>query len=70
VDHGSLYPALQRLEDKGWIKAQWGISGNNRKARFYELTKSGRGQLTHEAGQWRRLVAAMGRVLGPEGAEG
>lgn len=70
VDHGSLYPALQRLENKGWIKAQWGKSDNNRKARFYELTKSGRRQLVQETNQWRRLVAAMGRVLGPEGVEG
>ena len=70
VDHGSLYPALQRLEAQGWIKAKWGISGNNRRARFYELTASGRRQLTHEAGQWRKLAAAIGRVLGPEAAEG
>ena len=69
VDHGSLYPALQRLETKGWIKAAWGISENNRKARFYELTQSGRGHLVRETSQWRRLVEAMGRVLGPEGAE-
>lgn len=70
VDHGSLYPALQRLEEKGWIKAKWGTSDNNRKARFYELTAAGRRQLTHEAGQWRKLVAAIGRVLGPETLEG
>jgi len=70
VDHGSLYPALQRLEAKGWISAAWGVSDNNRKARFYELTKSGREQLVRETTQWRRLVEAMGRVLGPEGAEG
>jgi transcriptional regulator len=70
VDHGSLYPALQRLEARGWIKAKWGISDNNRRARFYELTKSGRAQLARETNQWRRLVEAMGRVLGPEGAEG
>jgi PadR family transcriptional regulator len=70
VDHGSLYPALQRLESKGWIKAKWGLSGNNRRARFYDLTKTGRAQLVHETDQWRRLVAAMGRVLGPEAAEG
>jgi PadR family transcriptional regulator PadR len=69
VDHGSLYPALQRLEAKGWIKAAWGVSGNNRKARFYELTKRGRAHLNRETDQWRRLVAAMGRVLGLEGAE-
>lgn len=66
VDHGTLYPALQRLEDQGWIEAEWGTSSNNRKARFYKLTKAGRKQLTQETGQWRRLVAAMGRVLGPE----
>jgi PadR family transcriptional regulator, regulatory protein PadR len=68
VDHGSLYPALQRLEAKGWIVAEWGVSENNRKARFYKLTSSGRGQLVREADQWRRLVQAMGRVLGPEEA--
>jgi PadR family transcriptional regulator len=68
VDHGSLYPALQRLEAKGWIVAEWGVSENNRKARFYKLTPSGRGQLAREADQWRRLVQAMGRVLGPEEA--
>ncbi len=68
VDHGSLYPALQRLEANGWIIAEWGNSENNRKARFYELTKSGRAQLTRERDQWRRLVDAMNRVLDPEGA--
>jgi len=67
VDHGSLYPALQRLEDKGWLRAEWGTSENNRKARFYTLTKAGRKQLTAETGAWRRLVAAVGRVLEPEG---
>lgn len=70
VDHGSLYPALQRLESRGWIVAEWGTSDNNRKARFYELTSGGRAQLTQEAGQWRKLAAAIARVLGPEGAEG
>src|SRR5215469_1158432 len=58
VDHGSLYPALQRIENRGWIKAKWGTSDNNRRARFYELTAAGRRQLTHETGQWRKLVAA------------
>jgi PadR family transcriptional regulator PadR len=66
VDHGTLYPALQRLENKGWIDAKWGTSSNNRRARFYTLTKAGRKQLTQETGQWRRLAAAIGRVLGPE----
>jgi transcriptional regulator len=68
VDHGSLYPALQRLERRGWIRAEWGTSSNNRKARFYELTKAGRKQLTTETALWRRLTAAIGRILGPEEA--
>lgn len=68
VDHGSLYPALQRLEERGWIAAEWGVSDNNRKARFYELTKAGRKQLVAQTGQWRRLAAAIGRILGPEEA--
>ncbi|HLK19632.1 MAG TPA: PadR family transcriptional regulator [Bryobacteraceae bacterium] len=66
VDHGALYPALQRLESKGWIAAKWGNSENNRKARFYSLTKAGRKQLVNETSQWRKLAAAIGRVLGPE----
>ena len=68
VDHGSLYPALQRLEERGLIQAKWGASDNNRKARFYELTKAGRKQLAADTRQWRRLSAAIGRILGP--AEG
>jgi transcriptional regulator len=68
VDHGSLYPALQRLEARGWIEAEWGTSDNNRRARFYTLTKSGRKQLVAETRQWRRLAAAIGRILGPEEA--
>src|SRR5271169_5765571 len=52
VDHGSLYLALQRLEDKGWIRAKWGVSGNNRRARFYTLTTKGRRQLTDKTAQW------------------
>ena len=63
VDHGSLYPALQRLEDKKWIAAEWGASENNRKARFYTLTKAGKQQLAKETSQWQRLVTAMSRVL-------
>ena len=65
VDHGSLYPALQRLEDRGFISPEWGTSQNNRKARFYTLTRAGRKQLTHEEGEWRRIAAAIMRVLGP-----
>src|SRR5213596_507286 len=68
VDHGSLYPALQRLEARGWVRAEWGTSDNNRKARFYSLTKAGRRQVLAETKQWRRLVTAIGRVLGPEEA--
>jgi len=68
VEHSSLYPALQRLEARGWIHAAWGTSDNNRKARFYELTKTGRKQLVTATQQWRRLSMAMGRILGPEEA--
>lgn len=69
VEHGALYPALQRLEDKGWISAKWGSSTNNRRARFYSLTKTGRRQLATETTRWRRLAAAIGRILGPEAQE-
>src|SRR5918998_6670706 len=61
VDHGALYPALQRLEAQGWITAKWGTSTNNRKARFYRLTKSGRAQLVRESNRWHRLATAMAR---------
>jgi PadR family transcriptional regulator PadR len=70
VDHGSLYLALQRLEDKGWIGAKWGVSENNRKARFYSLTAKGRAQLLQKTSQWRRLARAIGLILGPEEQEG
>jgi transcriptional regulator len=74
VDHGSLYVALQRLEDKKWIHAKWGLSENNRKARFYSLTPKGREQLVEKADEWRRLTRAMGLILdsgnGPLGEEG
>jgi len=63
VDHGSLYVALQRLEDKEWISAEWGSSENNRKARFYTLTPKGREQLVEKTGEWRRLTRAMGLIL-------
>ena len=65
VEHGALYPALQRLEERGWISGKWGVSANNRKARFYTLTRAGRKQLVKETDKWRRLAAAIGRVLGP-----
>jgi len=64
VDHGSLYLALQRLEDKEWITAEWGVSENNRRARFYSLTPMGRAQLIEKAGEWQRLTRAMGLILG------
>ena len=73
VDHGSLYVALQRLEDKKWIRAKWGVSENNRKARFYSLTAKGREQLVEKTGEWRRLTRAMGLILdanhGPQSEE-
>jgi PadR family transcriptional regulator PadR len=65
VDHGSLYPALQRLEKRGFIDADWGTSDNNRRARFYTLTRRGRTELTREQGEWRRIAAAIMRILGP-----
>jgi transcriptional regulator len=70
IEHGALYPALQRLEARGWINAAWGTSENNRRARFYTLTKAGRKQLARESTRWRRMAAAIGRVLGPETSEG
>jgi PadR family transcriptional regulator PadR len=64
IQQGSLYPALHRLERKGWIKPRWGTSENNRRAKFYELTKSGRRQLEAEQDAWRKLTAAVAQVLG------
>lgn len=68
VEHGALYPALQRLEDQKWIAAEWGVSDNNRRARFYKLTRAGRRHLAAEISRWRRLSSAIGRILGPERA--
>src|ERR1700738_1580921 len=67
VEHGALYPALQRLEERGWIAGKWGVSSNNRKARFYSLTAAGRKQLVKETSKWKRLTGAIARILGPEG---
>jgi PadR family transcriptional regulator, regulatory protein PadR len=67
VDHGSLYLALQRLEDRKWIGAKWGVSENNRKARFYSLTAKGREQLLEKTSEWQRLSRAMGLILGGAG---
>ena len=63
VNQGSLYPALYRLEREAWIEAEWGASDNNRRARFYKLTRSGRKQLEAETENWRKLAAAVGRIL-------
>lgn len=65
VEHGSLYPALHRLEDRGWIASFWGTSENNRKARYYRLTRVGRKELTQQTGRWEQLVRAINRVLRP-----
>lgn len=65
VEHGSLYPALHRLEDRGWIASFWGTSENNRKARYYRLTKTGKKQLAEQTSRWEELVSAINRVLRP-----
>jgi transcriptional regulator len=67
VQHGSLYPALHRLEDRGWIASFWGTSENNRRARFYKLTAAGRRQLTAQTNRWDVLVQAVNRILKPAG---
>src|SRR5262245_46599520 len=63
LNQGTLYPALLRLEQRGWIKSRWGVSENNRKAKFYELTARGRRQITSETASWERTVLLMGRFL-------
>ena len=68
VEEGSLYPALYRMEDKGWISAEWGTSENNRRAKFYSLTRAGRRQLQEETAVWERMAQAIGFVLQPEGS--
>jgi transcriptional regulator len=65
VEHGSLYPALHRLESRGWIAAFWGTSENNRKAKYYRLTAAGRKQLLAQASRWQQVVRAIGRVMKP-----
>ena len=67
VDNGSLYPALQRLMQRGWITAQWKTSPNGRRAKYYRLTPAGRKQLVAATSKWQRFVEAMGRILAPEG---
>ena len=68
IQQGSLYPALHRLERRGWIKASWNTSENNRRARYYEITAKGRKQLEREAGDWRKLAAAVAQLLEMEEA--
>ena len=63
VQQGSLYPALHRLEQRGWIRARWGASENNRRARYYELTRAGKKQLAQETANWETLAAAVAQVL-------
>jgi len=63
VNQGSLYPALHRLEEQGWIASEWGVSDSNRQAKFYKLTRTGQRQLDVEAAQWARISAAVGRIL-------
>jgi len=65
IDHGSLYPALQRLQQEGWIVSEWGTSSNNRRAKFYKITAAGRKQLTAEQSRWARFTAAIGHILQP-----
>jgi|SRR5208282_2952349 PadR family transcriptional regulator len=64
VEQGSLYPALHRLEDRGWLSSEWGVSENNRKAKYYQLTSKGRKELAAAAGRWRRMTHAIGLILG------
>jgi PadR family transcriptional regulator PadR len=63
VEEGSLYPALHRIEERGWVEAEWGISENNRRAKFYSLTRAGRKQLENEMSEWKRLSLAITRVM-------
>ena len=65
VEHGSLYPALHRLEDRGWIASFWGTSENNRRARYYRLTRTGRQQLATQTNRWDQIVRAVNRILRP-----
>jgi PadR family transcriptional regulator PadR len=70
VEHGALYPALQRLEERGWIGGKWGVSSNNRRARFYFLTAAGRKRLARETSKWNRLAKAIALILNTDTATG
>lgn len=66
IEHGSLYPALHRLQREGWISSEWGITSNNQRAKFYRLTAAGKRQLAHEESKWKLFVKAMTRALRPQ----
>jgi transcriptional regulator len=68
LNQGTLYPALLRLEQRGWISSQWGVSENNRKAKYYSLTRSGRKQLATETASWQRMAGVIARLISAEGA--
>ena len=70
VETGSLYPALQRLVKRGWLKAEWGVSSSNQRAKFYRLTPEGKKQLAREESRWAQLVHAIGRIMKPASAPG
>jgi transcriptional regulator len=69
VEHGSLYPALHRLENRGWIASFWGTSENNRKAKYYRLTPQGRKQLASQNSRWEQIVRAIGLIMNPPAGE-
>ena len=70
VETGSLYPALHRLEKRGWLKSEWGVSEANHKAKYYRLTAAGKAQLARESDRWAQLVHAIGRIMNPAAADG
>jgi PadR family transcriptional regulator PadR len=69
VETGSLYPAMHRLEKKGWLKSEWGVSEANQRAKYYQLTAAGKAQLSRERDRWSQLVGAIGRIMNPAGSE-
>lgn len=70
VETGSLYPALHRLEKQGWIRSEWGVSEHNQRAKYYQLTRSGKKQLTSERSRWNQMIAAVAGLMKPSGSEG
>jgi PadR family transcriptional regulator, regulatory protein PadR len=69
IEEGSLYPALHRLEKRGWLKSEWGVSEANQRAKYYKLTATGKAQLSREQDRWSQLVDAIGRVMNPAAAQ-